>query len=109
MHSKWFTPSNDDEFDPDLNSFAFVADNLNAKAHPNVLLWNGLQKKHQCFDSSMHSRSAAIRFGRGSDSLIRDAATSKYIDVTLEDVVRVSMNAGAVNKIKAHAKKQPGN
>ena len=57
MHSKWFTAPNFDNFDPDLNSFTIIVDNLNVKTHPQVLAFNGRQTEHRCFDPSMHARS----------------------------------------------------
>ena len=75
MHSKWFTAPNFDNFDPDLNSFTVIVDNLNVKTHPQVLAFDGRQTEHRCFDPSMHARSGQ----KGPDSTLKDIKSSKLV------------------------------
>ena len=74
MHSKWFTAPNFDNFDPDLNSFTIIVDNLNVKTHPQVLAFNGRQTEHRCFDPSMHARSGQ----KGPDLTLNDDKIRKF-------------------------------
>ena len=34
MHSRWWTAPNFDNYDPDLNSFMIIVENMDVKAHP---------------------------------------------------------------------------
>jgi len=102
MHSKWYTAPNFDNFDPDLNSFIIIVDNLNVKTHPTVLAFNGRVTKHHCFDPSMHARSK----GRPVGSTIRQHAQEKYgRDVTLENVEVFSVNSNGLARVRAKMRK----
>lgn len=105
FHSKWWNP-NTTNFDPELNSFVLVADNMDEKAHPLALAFVGRTSAHACFDPSMHS---GARMGgtlppgvkTSGDSAIRAIAQAKYEDVTLDNVQRISMNRGQIKQVKA--------
>jgi len=49
IHSKWW---NTDRHDP--YSIGFVAEELNGDEYPEILFWTHHQKRHQCFQASMH-------------------------------------------------------
>lgn len=104
MHSRYFTAPNFDNFDPDLNSFILVVENLNVKTHPQVLAFSGRQKKHFCFDPSMNSNARSNN--AVSESTIRELAQEKYgTDITLENVQSFSFNSKGLSRVKAKAKR----
>lgn len=106
MHSKWYTASNFDNFDPDVNSFVIIVENMDAKAHPQVLAFNGRVSKHSCFDPDM-AQGARSKGQSPIGSAIRTKAQEKYgNDITLENVSGFAINSRGIARVKAKAKKQ---
>jgi hypothetical protein len=104
MHSKYYTALNLDNFDPDLNSYILVVENMNVKTHPVVLAFPGRQKNHNCFNTggNSHSRTSA----GFANSSIRDLAQEIYgNEITLDNISSFSFNQKGLSKVKAKAPK----
>ena len=56
IHSKYW---NTDRHDPD--SVLFLAEELNSDEYPELVYWSGHQKKHSCFQPSMHQGAKSLR------------------------------------------------
>jgi hypothetical protein len=97
LHSKWWQDNSG--FDPELNSFVLVVENMDVPAHPNVLAYSGRQMRHSCFDPSMHANQRSG--GKSAQSEIRQLAQDKYDGVTLDNVQKITMNRGQLKSVKA--------
>lgn len=89
-----------------MNSFVIIVENMDAKAHPQVLAFNGRVSKHSCFDPDM-AQGARSKGQSPIGSAIRTKAQEKYgNDITLENVSGFAINSRGIARVKAKAKKQ---
>jgi len=92
IHSKWW---NTDRHDPD--SVLFLAEELNSDEYPELVYWTGHQKKHSCFQPSMHQGAKSL----GTDY---DRAVQEAPHVYADTVTSVRFKNGRIVKVRGRGR-----
>merc|ERR1711911_382660 len=92
IHSKYW---NTDRHDP--NSVIFLAEELNSDEYPELVYWTGHQKKHHCFQPSMHQGAKTL----GTDY---DRAVQEAPHVYGDTVTSVRFKNGRIVKVRGRGR-----
>jgi len=110
LHSKWW---NTDRHDP--YSVAFVAENLDSDEYPELIFWQYREKRHQCFDQSMHhgqltntGHLGTMRTGAGSMGTSGFRQILEVDNTDDEDVTKVMLHKGKIRKVRGGRKGRGG-
>ena len=92
IHTKYW---NTDRHDPD--SVLFLAEELNSDEYPELVYWSGHQKKHSCFQPSMHQGAKTL----GTDY---DRAVQEAPHVYADTVTSVRFKNGRIVKVRGRGR-----